>query len=141
MERVVAFRGVSIVEPRRWVYGNLTHYPLTDEYYINDIRVFRSSVGMFSNWYDVDRNSIFEGDRLELVDDAGDLIEVVCRFSEIYRTVKTTDEIESNVLIQGFYFYRKHDSFNSLPIRSTRAGESTLERVRIIGTEHEDLFE
>jgi uncharacterized phage protein (TIGR01671 family) len=83
----------------------------------------------YSGLKDRNNSKIFEGDILEIVNEDGQMIEVVCRRGIARRVMDTGWEVD----IPSFYFERK-DGLKSYPIVKNYANKHDLEMLEIVGS-------
>lgn len=101
--------------------------------YINRTETKDLVLMRYSGLLDKHGTEICESDIIELVDDTGSTIRVVCEFGTAQRVIHG-----SRVDITGFYFRRLCDSKKTFPIVNNYAGKHDLELFEIIGNIYED---
>jgi hypothetical protein len=87
-----------------------------------------------SPWHDRNGKQIYDGDILEIVDDRGVTIRVICQYGEHVRTMDSGFA----VTIAGFAFVRLYDNHPTFPVLNNYAGKSDLEIIEIIGNRFEN---
>lgn len=86
------------------------------------------TIQMYSGFNDKNNKEIYEMDIIQLVDEDGNIIKVVCEFGTAKR------DIYGNLVeIHGFYFRRLYDDKKTFPIIKNYAGKHDTELFEIIG--------
>jgi uncharacterized phage protein (TIGR01671 family) len=138
MNREILFRGKRVdngefIEGcyfKRWTGARYKHYIID---WLIEYEVIPETVGQFTGLHDKNGNEIYEGDIIQLVDDSGETIIVVCEFGTARR------EIYGNVVdIIGFYFKRLCDGKKTFPIVCNYAGKHDTEIFEIVGNIYEN---
>lgn len=141
MNREIAFRGKQ-VDNGEWVYGSLVS--LADKYLVAvptetnnfttyvSFKVDPSTIGQFTELYDRNGKEIYEGDIINLINEDGDSINVVCEFGTARRKI-----FQNVVDITGFYF-KLSDGSKTFPIVCNYLGEHDLDLFEVIGNIYEN---
>ncbi len=125
----------------RWLYGSLVR--ITDEESIKDgyavqiignfstTYVDPETVGLFTGWTDKVGKKIFEGDRLELINEEGEVINPVVEFGSFMREMASGHY----VAIMGFAFMVNGQA--TFPIIGNYQNKNDLDIIKIVGTIHD----
>ncbi len=93
-------------------------------------------VMQFSNFYDKHKNEIYEGDIIELVNEAGKKIKVVCEFGTVEREIMGG---RLNLcVINGFSFCIVGNGKHTYPISKNYLGVCDTEIFEVIGNIYEN---
>jgi uncharacterized phage protein (TIGR01671 family) len=101
--------------------------------YFTDYEVDPKTVGRYSGLNDKYDNEIYEGDIIELINEDGEIIRVVCEFGTARREMcgRTVD-------ITGFYFTLPWNGRKTFPIVNNYAGKHDLDLFEVIGNIHDN---
>lgn len=91
------------------------------------IQVEKNTVGLRSGWFDKNKKFIHTGDIIQLKNENGQFIQVICKFG-----IAERDIYGNKVEIIGFYFERE-DGKKTFPIIDNYAGRHDTELFEIIG--------
>jgi len=137
------FRGKKKDESNKWVIGHFLPKSSSDPKIVQpEIRpyseykeysIIPETLGLFTNRSDKNGTRIFEGDIIELPNEKGEMVRVVCCFGPAER------DINGNMVdIMGFHYVNLHDSFKSFPITENYQGKTDYELFEIIGNLHDN---
>lgn len=101
-------------------------------YLFNHIKYPEHYRGMYSNFNDKNNQEIYEGDIIELINEHGVKIQVVCKSGRSTRAIQG-----KAVDIIGFYFEHK-DGFHSFPIVNNYLNKHDTDLFEIIGNIYND---
>ena len=97
-----------------------------------------------SGWFDKNKKEIFEEDILELTNECGDLISIICKFGSVKRKIYTSEDVYPEVEINGFYFLiNTQNGKKTFPIVKNYLGKHDCEIMQITGNtlkEKENVF-
>lgn len=96
----------------------------------------RYIIEWFSGYKDKNKNNIYEGDIIELINENNEKIRVICEFGTVIRNIMGVELNEC--YIRGFYF-RTPNGKATFPIVKNYLGISDLEIFEIIGNIRENI--
>lgn len=122
-----------------WVVGNAVAVTHGGIYSIKcfdsglSLLVHKETICQYSGWNDSEDKPIFHGDRLELVNDEGGTIIVMCEYGKVERKLVSLSGDINTCEISGFYFRIELTDRITFPIVKNYQGVNDVTIMKVIG--------
>ena len=113
---------------KQWCKEDQVFVEPSGRLFIDGVEAHNSEVSWNSGWTDSKDIPIFTGDVLELVNEDGELINILCEFGSILRII-----YNKTVEIRGFYFKAIEHNRRSFPLKENYLGKHDTKISTIIG--------
>lgn len=112
-----------------------------DEIDSEKTRVITNTVGLYFGRPDKNGVKIYQGDIIELINDEGVPIRVLCEYGTVQRRIVAGNGVANLCDITGFYF-RTETGHNTFPIFENYLGKNDVEIFEVIGNiiDNPELF-